>query len=147
MRAEFRKAEAEDAKEVAKLAVEMWTSHTLEELTEELFDAVENENSVVYLMTVNEVIAGFAQCGLRHDYVEGAESSPVGYLEGIFVKKEYRTQGFAKKLLSCCEKWAREMRCTQFASDCEIDNEVSRKFHIKSGFKEANRIICFVKEI
>lgn len=41
----------------------------------------------------------FAQCGLRHDYVEGRGSSPVGYLEGIFVEKEYRKQGCAKELL------------------------------------------------
>ena len=33
---------------------------------------------------------GFAQCTLRNDYVEGSSSSPVGYLEGIYVKDEYR---------------------------------------------------------
>ena len=29
--------------------------------------------------------AGFAQCQLRRDYVEGTKTSPVGYPEGIFV--------------------------------------------------------------
>ena len=39
---------------------------------------------------VDGCAVGFAQCGLRRDYVEGTDSSPVGYLEGIFIKEEYR---------------------------------------------------------
>lgn len=90
---------------------------------------------------------GFAQCGLRHDYVEGTTGSPVGYLEGIFVEEPYRKQGCAKQLLDCCEQWAKEKSCTEFASDCELDNEISRQFHLGAGFREANRIVCFVKKI
>ena len=89
----------------------------------------------------------FAQCQLRYDYVEGTESSPVGYLEGIFVAEEYRKRGYAADLLAECEKWAGEKGCTEFASDCELDNEDSLKFHMALGFEEANRIICFKKGI
>ena len=53
----------------------------------------------------------FAQCQLRHDYVEGTESSPVGYLEGIFVSEGYRKKGCAAELLSECERWAKEKGC------------------------------------
>ena len=65
---------------------------------------------------------GFAECQLRYDYVEGTDSSPVGYLEGIFVKEEFRHRGFAKEILAECEKWTKEKGCTEFASDCELDN-------------------------
>lgn len=34
----------------------------------------------------------------------------------------------------------------EFGSDCELDNEDSLKFHMKMGFVEANRIICFTKK-
>jgi len=81
------------------------------------------------------------------DYVEGTESSPVGYLEGIFVKADCRKKGYAKELLFACEKWAKDMGCSEFASDCELDNVDSFKFHMAMGFEEANRIICFRKEI
>ena len=37
--------------------------------------------------------------------------------------------------------------CTEFASDCEINNEISLQFHLSMGFEEANRIICFRKDI
>lgn len=51
----------------------------------------------------------------------------------------------SRGLLETCQKWAKEQGCTEFASDCELDNENSRKFHLKMGFVEANRIICFTK--
>ena len=91
--------------------------------------------------------AGFAQCQLRHDYVEGTETSPVGYLEGIYVREADRGKGIARKLLSACEDWAREQGCTEFASDCELTNTESQEFHRAVGFEEANRIVAFVRRI
>ncbi|MBO5034456.1 MAG: GNAT family N-acetyltransferase, partial [Oscillospiraceae bacterium] len=90
---------------------------------------------------------GFAQCQLRSDYVEGTGTSPVGYLEGIYVRPGSRRKGVARALLSACEGWAREQGCTEFASDCELKNENSAAFHLASGFAEANRIICFTKRL
>ncbi|WP_455682602.1 aminoglycoside 6'-N-acetyltransferase [Thomasclavelia sp.] len=95
----------------------------------------------------NELPIGFAQCQVRYDYVEGASTSPVGYLEGIFVKEGYRNKGYAKKLLSECEAWAKERDCCEFASDCEINNMDSFHFHKAMKFIEANRIICFTKAL
>ena len=84
---------------------------------------------------------GFAQCQLRHDYVEGTETTPVGYLEGIFVMEGHRRRGYAKELLNACESWAKEKGCTEFASDCELENADSFRFHMAMDFAEANRII------
>lgn len=147
MNIQYRKAVKTDVESIAMLAVQMWTGHTSEELDDGFAAAIENENSVIYLLIVDEDVVGFAQCGLRHDYVEGTSSSPVGYLEGIFVEEKYRKQGYAKQLLNCCEQWAKEKGCTEFASDCELDNEISQKFHMSLGFEEANRIICFKKNL
>lgn len=141
------KATKEDSLTIAGLAVLMWDSHTVEELAEEFEEITSNEECAVFLLSIDNQAIGFAQCQLRHDYVEGTDSSPVGYLEGIFVKQEYRNQGFAKELLEQCEAWAKEKGCSEFASDCELDNDVSLKFHLKMGFAEANRIICFTKQL
>jgi aminoglycoside 6'-N-acetyltransferase I len=84
---------------------------------------------------------GVALCSLRHDYVEGCDSSPVGYLEGIIVDEKFRGSGIADILCKECEQWAKENGCLEFASDCEIDNIDSLKFHLSIGFKEENRII------
>ena len=100
-----------------------------------------------YLARAGERHIGFAQCALRHDYVEGTSTSPVGYLEGIYVLEEYRREGVAVGLLTACENWARQSGCKEFASDCELDNTLSLRFHLAVGFEEANRIICFAKKL
>ena len=143
----IKRAKIEDAKVLAGMAIQMWTNHVLEDLIEEFRQLVLNEDAVCFIKYVDDKPIAFAQCQLRYDYVEGTESSPVGYLEGIFVAEKYRKQGYAAELLSECEKWAREKGCTEFASDCELSNTDSVRFHMSLGFEEANQIICFRKNI
>lgn len=147
MKTTIRKAIVEDAEKVAGLAVQMWDSSTVEELAEEFYHYINKGSGVVYLALSEGLAIGFAQCGLRSDYVEGTDTSPVGYLEGIFVAEEYRHRGIAKNMLTACQEWAREQGCTEFASDCELANKDSLEFHLKLGFEEANRIICFTKKL
>lgn len=90
---------------------------------------------------------GFAQLQFRTDYVEGCKTSSVGYLEGIFVKEEHRRKGYARELLRACETYARARGCTEFASDCELDNTESLCFHLAVGFSEMSRNIHFKKEL
>lgn len=143
----IKRAEISNAAAVAELALLLWPEHRLEELTGEFEELISQDDAVCFLAYAGDTAVGFAQCQLRHDYVEGTDSSPVGYLEGIFVREDYRHQGYAKKLLSACEAWAREQGCTEFASDCELTNTDSLKFHLSVGFEEANRIICFTRKL
>ena len=143
----IRKANVNDALCVAKLAIQMWEDNTIEDLTTDLAEIIASPESAVFLLYDGEQTIGFAQCQLRHDYVEGTDSSPVGYLEGIFVEEAYRNKGYAKELLKQCEAWAKDMGCTEFASDCELENTGSLAFHLKMGFEEANRVICFTKKL
>ena len=142
----IRKAKIDDFAQVAVLMAELWPDNTPEELLEELYLS-DAENCAFFLAEEEAVPYGFAQCQLRHDYVEGTEHSPVGYLEGVFVRKPYRGRGVAKSLLRACENWAAEQGCEEFASDCELDNTGSLAFHLSAGFKEANRVICFTKKL
>lgn len=142
-----RRAEKNDIPIIADLAVLLWNGNSADGLNNEFTEMLSNDNAKFFLKYENDIPVGFAQCQLRHDYVEGTETTPVGYLEGIYVKENYRRRGYAKELLTECEKWAKEKGCTEFASDCEIDNDVSFQFHKAVGFAETNRIICFAKEI
>lgn len=141
------KATKDDIDILVSLAIVMWSEHTLDDLKNEFLAIIERNDAVFYILTQEEQPIGFAQCQLRYDYVEGTESSPVGYLEGIFIQEEYRNNGYAKTLLQECEKWALEKECKEFASDCELSNDVSLMFHLNMGFTEANRIICFTKSL
>lgn len=62
-------------------------------------DTIVNPTSAIFLAFSEDEAIGFAQCQLRHDYVEGTDSSPVGYLEGLYVVEHYRECGFAKGLV------------------------------------------------
>jgi len=63
------------------------------------------------------------------------------------VTEEHRLKNIASELVTECEQWAKDKGCTEFASDCELDNAGSLEFHLKSGFEEMNRIVCFRKSI
>lgn len=143
----IRQAVKSDISAIAQMAVLMWNSHSVDDLTDEFENIVDTDDSVIFLACENGKLIGFAQCQLRYDYVEGTNSSPVGYLEGIFVQEEYRNKGCAKSLLKECEKWAISKDCSEFASDCELNNNNSLKFHLKTEFTEVNRIICFMKKL
>ena len=140
-------ATKDNALVMANLAIQMWEDNSIEGLTDEFIELIEKENAQIFIKYVEDKAVGFAQCQLRYDYVEGTETTPVGYLEGIFVEEEHRGKGYAKELLSECQKWAKEKGCLEFASDCELDNVISLKFHMAMGFEEANRIICFTKKL
>lgn len=136
-----------DCKILAALAIQMWDSASLAELESDFSKIISSETAVCFIKYSENMPIGFAQCSLRNDYVEGTAGSPVGYLEGVFIKEEYRNKGYAKELLIACEKWAKDAGCGEFASDCELTNANSLKFHLAVGFEEANRIICFRKDI
>ena len=144
---EIRRAKTNQWQETAAIARMLWPSHEKEELEQEFRVLLHNPDTAVFLVYQGDVLAGFAQCGLRWDYVEGSSSSPVGYLEGIFVLPSYRGQGLAKALLAECEKWSRQKGCSEMGSDCALENRESWHFHLHSGFLEAGRIICFIKDL
>ena len=143
----IRKAELNDLPTLAELSCKLWPHHTVDEMLVEYGVDIENRDVAFFLAYAEETAIGFAQCGLRHDYVEGTSSSPVGYQEGIYVEPDHRHEGVARQLLQACESWAKAKGCTEFASDCEVDNTQSLRFHLNVGFEEANRIICFTKKL
>lgn len=143
----IRKAELADCPKIAALAQILWPEHTFEEM-EQLFSMLlHDEKAAVFLAEEDGTAVGFAQCQLRQDYVEGALFSPVAYLEGIFVKDEFRGQGISGRLVRSCEDWGKARGCREIASDCDLDNVFGSFFHLKNGFKEVNRIICFIKRL
>ncbi len=139
------RADPSEAGQLSALVKIIWPEHSLEVLTRIIINYIRSENSAVFTEIINGEYVGVALCCLRHDYVEGCETSPVGYLEGVSIHEEYRHQGIAGKLVSECEQWAREKGCSEFASDCELTNTASLNFHLSIGFQEENRIICFKK--
>ena len=99
-----------------------------------------------FLHYIEDEATGFIEVSLRN-IVDGCLSSPVGYIEGIFVKSDFRHQGIAKDLLNASTKWCIEHGCTELATDAELDNIVAQKFHLNMGFEETYRIVEYKKRI
>ncbi|RUS52434.1 aminoglycoside adenylyltransferase [Kurthia sp. 3B1D] len=143
----IRQAEKNEAMRVAELALLLWPNNDLAAFTKEFKTWIEDDEALILLALDQDYAVGFAQCQLRHEYVEGTDSSPVGYLEGLYVKQAYRMKGIANELVKSCELWAKDKKCREFASDCELSNDASIRMHKKLGFTEANRIVCFTKTL
>ena len=144
----YRKALLDDCAVIAQFGSLLYSpDNTLEDLTAEASEHLRSGKWAVFLAFDGEAPVGFCEISLRSDYVESTDSSPVGYIEGIFVLPEYRGRHIAKSLIGLGESWSRENGCTEFASDCVIDNTASFNFHLKIGFTEASRNIHFVKKL
>lgn len=115
------------------------------EVAEYFADPPEDVSCFVAVSTEGEV-TGFAEAGLRRS-AEGCATSPVGYLEGIYVAPGFRRTGVGRALVLACEAWARSRGCTEMGSDRALDNDASGAFHVATGFDEVGRVVSYRKEL
>ena len=106
-----------------------------------------SEKEMGLLCQIDNQYVGFMNLSIRNDYVNGTDTSPVVFVEAIYVLPEYRKHGIGKAFIEYAEDFAKQRGITQLASDCFIDNNLSEAFHKGCGFVEKERVICFVKDI
>ena len=90
---------------------------------------------------------GFIEGSIRGDYVNGTETSPVGFVEGVYVAPSWRRRGVARRLFDAIGDWARARGCRELASDALLENEASQRAHRALGFREAERVVYYVKRL
>lgn len=144
---QIEKLSSANVKELTHLVVELWPDCLFEEEYPFYEALIGDENQACFLIQDAAAYAAFIHVSLRTDYVEGADSSPVGYIEGLYVKPDHRKSGYGKTLVEAAGRWAKEKGCREMASDAELTNEASIQFHQQVGFAEANRIVCFLKPL
>ena len=83
----------------------------------------------------------------KPDYVNGTSSSPVAFVEGIYVVLRLRRQGIASRLIAAVTEWATAHDCKELASDALLDNELSQVVHKALGFQETERVVFFCKSL
>jgi aminoglycoside 6'-N-acetyltransferase I len=90
---------------------------------------------------------GLVEVALRSDYVNGTASSPVGFLEGLYVDPAFRKQGIGALLVSTAEGWVKDKGCREIASDALLENTASHAMHHALGFEETERVVYFRKPL
>ena len=91
--------------------------------------------------------AGLAEAAIRSDYVNGTQSSPVAFLEGLYVAPAFRRRGIARLLVAEIIRWAKARGCGELASDALLDNTASHAAHRALGFEETERVVFFRKRV
>ncbi len=145
-----RIAAQSDLEDWAALRAALWPDRTTEEHRQDIAALLRRtDGRELALVAVEEPIGikGFAEASLRQDYVNGCETLPVVFLEGIYVRPDCRDSGVGQALCSAVEAWGRAQRCGEFASDAHLDNRDSHAFHRAVGFKETERVVYFRKLI
>ena len=106
-----------------------------------------SENEAGLLCQADGQYVGYMHLSVRNDYVNGTDTSPVAFVEALYLLPAYRAQGIGKEFIKYAEAFARQRGITQLASDCFVDNTLSERFHKSCGFVEKERVICFVKNL
>lgn len=129
------------------LALALWPDLVYEEEYSYFENMLQSSKETCFLAKEGDRYMGFIQVSIRNDYLEGSDSSPVAYIEGIYVDPRFRQLGIASERIQAAEQWAREKGVTQIASDTEIDNRLGILFHEKAGFVATGHLVCFIKNL
>jgi aminoglycoside 6'-N-acetyltransferase I len=129
-----------------RLRILLWPNNEDAHLIE-MRQLLAKKQTLQLLAYSNNQEVAMLEASIRHEYVNGTETSPVAYLEGIYVCPEFRRLGVATNLIRQAEHWATQFACTEFASDTAVDNIVGQAMHKALGFQETERVIYFSKKI
>ncbi len=143
----IRRATSGDKPEWLRMRLSLWPFGTPEGFSEDMDELLSDPLTPVFVVArPADGLGGFLEAGTRK-YAEGAESSPVGYIEGWYVDEDLRGHGIGKALVQAAEEWASSQDLTEMGSDTWLDNEVSIRAHVKMGYQEAERLVHFIKKL
>lgn len=109
---------------------------------------IDAEDGMTCFLLIDDAggVCGMVEATLRN-VVDGCLSSPVGYIEGIYVDAAYRGRGGSRLLMQAAEQWCRAQGCREIATDAELDNFQAQAFHERMGFRETYRIVEYRKNL
>lgn len=144
----IREVTKKDFTEWVKLGILFLSKRTKSEITKKFNKILTSQKETSFICRTDDGSAiGFINVAIRNDYVEGSKTSPVGYLEGIYVKIGYRKKGVAKMLFKEAQKWFVKKRVSEIGSDAGVHNAISQKFHKSVGFKKYETQVHFIKKV
>ena len=90
---------------------------------------------------------GLVEASVRHEHVNGTESSPVAFLEGLYVVPQARRKGVAASLVARVCEWARGAGCRELASEAVLENSIAPVVHRALGFEQTERVVFFRRKL
>ena len=137
----------EDRAAWASMRASLWPDEDRNILAQEIDGFLgSNEAWSFVAKTADGAPVGFAELAIRR-YANGCETQPVPFLEGIWVKDEFRRQGIGAKLIEYLEAFLVVRGYRELGSDALIDNRISHESHRRWGFSETERVVYFRKSL
>ena len=121
----------------------LWPEASEAEHFSGMADAVARCHYVRLALATGGSALGFIEASKRVDYVNGTSSSPVAFVEGLYVVPDARRQGVARALVESVVQWALDQGCAELASDAVIGNDTAHAAHRALGFEETERVVYF----
>lgn len=142
-----RPAQAQDIAMWSALREALWPDvEGAGELAEISEDFVRLDRAA-FMAIAGDTGIGLVEASLRHDYVNGTETSPVAFLESWYVRPDWRGRGVGRALVDAVVDWAREQDVHELASDAAFDNGAAHRAHAACGFTETERVVFFRRRL
>jgi len=140
-----RRVLASDQAEWFRMRRLLWPDAPADDLSQEMASMLTDPRTPVFVAEREEGgLGGFLEAGTR-PYVDGCDTSPVGYIEGWFVDEDLRRLEVGRALVEAAESWARGRGLREMASDTSIANKIGLMAHLALGYQEKERLIHFAK--
>lgn len=127
------------------LRLALWPDASETEHLGGMADAIARGHYVRLAVASDGSALGFVEASKRTDYVNGTSTSPVAFLEGLYVVPGARRSGIAQTLVTSVVTWASREGCSELASDALLDNLTGQLVHRALGFEETERVVYFRK--
>lgn len=129
------------------LRLALWPDEREAEHLAGMADALMRRHYIRLALNADGAAVGFVEASKRVDYVNGTTSSPVAFLEGIYVAPAFRRQGVARVLVKSVMNWASAEGCLELASDSLLGNTDAHAVHCALGFEETERVVYFCRKL
>ncbi|MGW6728036.1 aminoglycoside 6'-N-acetyltransferase [Nocardia sp. NPDC055029] len=138
---------ADDLDELASLRAQLWPDSSVDEHRADVGEQYDDSRGAAAFLARDDrgTAVGFGEVTLRHDYVNGCDTSPVAFLEGLYVAPTHRRSGVARALCAALEAWGRDQGCTELGSDALLTNVTGQEMHAALGFAERERVVFYRK--
>lgn len=145
-----RPAAAPDVPAVRDFFAALWPDQPAETFPRGLDELVAAVNASakgqILVAEARGELVGVVAVGER-PWSEGATAEPLAYIEGWYVVPAWRRRGVGRALFAAAEAWARAQGYAQIASDTEEHNRTSIAAHQALGYRIAERIVYFVRDL
>ncbi len=129
------------------MRLRLWPEGTAAEHARDMVDSLARGHFVRVASDNDGVAAGFVEASKRVDYVNGTSTSPVAFLEGLYVDPAARRNGVARALVEAVVAWASAEGCRELASDSPLENVAAHAVHRALGFAETERVVYFLRPL